>query len=330
VVRQLRSRSAVAEPPVSRRPAPGSRGTRRPAGDEGYDEPADTAEDRVVRRPGRAISRRQAVEEEPPARRSRRDADEPLSSRPGRSRPRPVDDDAYDDPDERPSRRGERGGGREREREERPQVDTSGGWDKWRSEKSKNGGFPDSFKPEEKTTYLIKFLQKAPFSTFGQHWVNEITEGKRSFICLDQDCPLCDDFGHRARAMALFNIVLFEEKQHGRDYVMEPVLRVWEAGPQIANEIAAVADDLEARGLDLNDVYVTVRRTSTGSGKSKKTHWAIKDIKERDVVDDWKMDPLSDEELDDFESKMFDNTMVKPQTRRELMDVVDALLGGAD
>jgi hypothetical protein len=130
--------------------------------------------------------------------------------------------------------------------------------------------------------------------------------------------------------MALFNIVLFEEKQQGREYVMEPVLRVWEAGPQIANEIAAVADDLESRGLDLNDVYATVRKTSTGSGKSKKTHWAIKDIKERDVVDDWKMEPLSDAELDEFEGQMFDNSMVRPQTRRELQDVVDALLGGTD
>lgn len=318
-------------PRSARRPA--ARVTRRPEPVDlsEYDEPDDGTEEAPTRR-RQPLRRSQAPEEEAPTRRrhnqgAREDVVERLR---GRTRPRPVEEDE-DEEDERPRGRRGRGDdeprGRGRDREAPPKVDTSGGFRKFRDERAKHGGFPDSFKPEEKETYLIKFLEDEPFSVYGQHWINEIKEGRRSFVCLgdDNNCPLCDDLGDDPRAMALFNMVVWQEVKKGRQVDLVPAFKVWECGPQIAGILAGLADELEAAGEGLASAYVTVRKTSTGSGRGKRVNWAVHPIKERDVEDDWGeygAYPLSEEEIEEFETEMRDESMVKPDSRSDLRQVV--------
>src|SRR3712207_471410 len=69
------------------------------------------------------------------------------------------------------------------------------GWGAAKKAVAESGDFGNEFKwPEDEA--LIKFPESEPFATAHEHWVDEITSGKRSFYCLGdigpkKDCPLC-------------------------------------------------------------------------------------------------------------------------------------------
>lgn len=79
--------------------------------------------------------------------------------------------------------------------------------------------------------FVLRFLEDAPYANVKIHWVRE-RKGKRSFICIGEDCPLCD-VGADVKAEMRFNVAVFTDT--------EPILRSWSAGWKIYKKIEALS-----------------------------------------------------------------------------------------
>lgn len=274
---------------TARRPRRPSRATE-PEPEEGYEaDPEETGEERPSRRSASRPSRRAAP---------RRDEDdEPRRGR-GRSS-RDEEDDGEDDSDAKES--------------------VGGGWGTWRQRRAETSGFADEFKVEYKEKYLIMFLDDAPFAAFNEHWIDEMPKGKKkSYVCIGKKagCPLCVVLGEDPKAQALFNVLEFIETDDGR----EPVLKVWKGGSGVVQEIEEQSEDV---GLEGN--YFKVSKSK--SGKNGPTKYSVQHQKPRDVEEDpWNMDPLSDDEIEEWQGKRFDKSYVKMPSKKSLQDVADEVM----
>lgn len=80
--------------------------------------------------------------------------------------------------------------------------------------------------------FIVKFLDEEPYANVRIHWLNE-RKGKKSFVCIGDDCPLCD-VGAEAKSEYRFNLAVFTDA--------EPVLRSYHAGWKIYKKIKALAE----------------------------------------------------------------------------------------
>lgn len=265
-------------------------------------------------------------------RRSRRDEDEydePTAEeetpRRGRSRTRDEDDDArpararrsrsHDEDEERPARRRSRDEHEsdpdDDERKERFKKSVGSGWSGL-DDRKVSGDFPDNFKPSEDAV-LIKFLDDEPVVAWREYWLAG-KSGKKSYVQLADDDPLAQQ-GNKATAKAAFNIVSFAHD--------EPVLKVWTVGQKVGEIIQGYAQESRTKPINREDLYFSVRRTG-----SQKKGWntTVNPVKERDLDEDWGIEPLSDDELADFEELAWDaEKVVHVNTWSELQTIADEL-----
>lgn len=255
--------------------------------------------------------------------------DRPLPGRRGRQETRDDDTAAADPPASGSRRAGRRGSG-----DTGKTAPTSGGrgWASHRKNqaRTKRGyDHPDEFKvAEEDTSYLVKPLEDEPFWSYCEHFVNEITDGKKSFTCGGDECPLCD-YGENPRAYDLFNVAVWDPGANSGDGGW--VQKFWRATPDPAGKILARSDELAAgknpRSLSDADVYLVVSKSKTGKRKGGQSfnEFKIDLVKERDLGDDYDADPLSDDEWDEFEGKLFDETVIETTSLKELRQAAEAL-----
>lgn len=201
------------------------------------------------------------------------------------------DEDDDDEDDEPRSRKKSRG----------KNDPVSSGWDGYKRAREASSDFPDELKVDEEAM-LIKLLEDSPFATWNQHWIDEL-QGKKSFTCLQEDCPLCD-IGDKPRAMAAFNVVLMSEGK--------PSVLVWKVGPMVAGQLKNLNKDKKTGPL--TKFYWSVSKT-TGKGK---TTYNIIPVKERDLEEDWEVEPLTPKEIKRHRKSSYDNDAVDRQTRKEL------------
>lgn len=251
------------------------------------DDEEDEYDDEPPRR-GRRRSEpsRDADEDDRPRRRSSRrddDAEEDAPRRGRRSR----------DSEDRSSRRGSRRDDDEdRPRFKRPEGVTGSGWKSFKEKKvERKGEWADEYKPYDDRS-LIKILDDEPFSVFRQHWINEVPKGvKKSYVCLEDGCPLCE-IGDNASTYSLFNVIDLADPDN-------PVGKVWKVSQTVADTLEGYAGDKKTSPLNRDDLYWSV--WMTGRGKKGKSTVHVTPVKERDLEEDWDTEPLSIEELDDFE-----------------------------
>ena len=186
------------------------------------------------------------------------------------------------------------------------------GWGGYKKNKSKTSDYPDRFTPTDEAQ-LIKFLEDEPFATYNQHWIER--PGKKSFVCLGDDCPLCD-IGDRPTAYAVFNILVVSEKS--------PALMTWEARPRLAELIESKSKAKQTKPL--SKMYYSVTRT----GKKSKATTTLEPVKERDLEEDWGIEPLSDKALRAFEKDAWDDRSVVVTPRGELKKIARAVASGDD
>lgn len=252
-----------------------------------------------------------------------------LSSR-RRGRPAPDDDEeTTEETGEPASRSRRRNGGRDKP------APTSGGrgWASHRKNQARTkrsfGNHPDEFKvAEEDTTYLIKVLEDEPFWSYCEHFVDEIEEGKRSFTCGGDECPLCD-YGDTPRAYDLFNIAVWEpDASNGEGGWVQ---KFWRATPDPAGKILARSDELAAgknpKGLGDEDVYLAVSKSKSKKKKGGRSfnEFQVDTVKERDLEEDYDADPLTDEDWEEFEGKLFDETVIEPASLKDLRAATEAI-----
>lgn len=176
---------------------------------------------------------------------------------------------------------------------------------------------------------LVKFLSDGPFASYRQHWAEWLGQGvKLSYVCLGEDCPVCD-VGDRASARICFNIIDFSDPKG-------PLNKVWVVGIKVSNILKKLNQGSQPRTGPLNapDMYYSVYK-SGGEGSGKKaagtTQFNIAHVKGRDVFDDWGVNPLSEEQIGRYTAKAFSKDQtVSVSTREQLQAVADAYTGGAD
>lgn len=135
--------------------------------------------------------------------------------------------------------------------------------------------YPNDFKFTD-SLQLVKFLQDEPFSVYQQHWLDR-SEGKRSFVCLGDDCPLCDMLGDKPRGKFAFNVLLLS----GEDISVQ----ILTAPPTFARMLRAAGDDPK-RG-PLSKYYWAVSRHGSGP----QTTYTLERVRGADLADEWDLDP---------------------------------------
>ena len=162
---------------------------------------------------------------------------------------------------------------------------------------------------------IIKFLEDAPYASWRQHWVTR--PGQKSFVCRDgmdsKGCPLCDS-GNRPRPLFAFNVILLERGE-------EPAMRSYEAGTRVIATLRNFNDD-ERQG-PLSKHYWAVSRSGTGP----QTQYNHLLIKERDLKEEWHVDPLPAETLEQAAAKAYDADILRISTHAEMVSIVNEDVG---
>lgn len=152
---------------------------------------------------------------------------------------------------------------------------------------------------------LIKFLEDEPFAAFHQHWIER--QGQRSFICLGDDCPLCEA-GSRASAQFCFNVA---ELTPGEG----PKIRSFQFGPRIFDQVRNFHTD--ARQGPLSKHYWAISKS--GEKSTASTNFQM--VRERDILDEWNMDPLDGDQLEELRTEAYDESIIQIPTRKQLLEI---------
>jgi hypothetical protein len=172
------------------------------------------------------------------------------------------------------------------------------------------GDYPTDFRFTEQAQ-LVRFLEDEPFAVYEQHWVDR-TEGKRSFVCLGDDCPLCTIAGDKPRAKFSFNIIVLSDG--------EPNVQIMTAPPSFARQLQAANED--PRRGPLTKFYWAIART--GSGNT--TQYTLDRVRATDLAEEWELDA---DDIDAFAATAvkYDTTAVYVSPREELLTLARTLVG---
>ena len=275
--------------------------------------PADDADEDEAEAPRKRRSRRDDDDEdERPARRSRRrdedDDDEDEAPRKRRSR---RDDD---DEDEAPRKRRFRGPDEADDDEDDIDPDdqpndksslVQSGWGAAKKTMSESSQFTNDFKFDEEPQ-VIKFLRTEPL-VYQSHWVER--KGKKSFVCLGKNCPLCKA-GDSPSPKFAWPVLNF-----GMDV---PTAQLVVCGTKLAKQLEK--HDGDKRNGPLDKLYWAVSRT----GKAQSTSYVLEPVKERDLAADWDIDP--DDALDAIEeTKVPGGEAINVTSRDDLIEIAREL-----
>jgi hypothetical protein len=157
---------------------------------------------------------------------------------------------------------------------------------------------------------LVRFLQDEPFAVYQQHWIDR-TEGKRSFVCLGDECPLCTIAGDKPRPKFAFNIVVLSDG--------EPNVQILTAPPTFARQLQSANDD--PRRGPLTKYYWAITRT--GSGNT--TQYMLDRVRATDLAEDWELDG---DAIEAFVSTAvsYDAEVIYVSPREELLTLARSLV----
>lgn len=137
------------------------------------------------------------------------------------------------------------------------------------------GAYPTDFKFTEQAQ-LIRFLDDEPFYVYELHWIDAIKEGRRSFVCLGDDCPLCTIAGDNPRPKFAFNVMVMTDEV--------PTVQILTAPITLARQLQAANDDPKLGPL--SKYYWAVSRLGTG----RDTQYTVNRVKSTDLAEDWELD----------------------------------------
>lgn len=157
----------------------------------------------------------------------------------------------------------------------------------------------------EEDVQLIKFLSSEPMA-FSQHWVTR--SGKRSFVCPGTpNCPLCRA-GNNAESKFAFSVVNLSSD----DSDLQPQLMT--VGIRLFTQLGKLNEDPKTGPLDR--MYWAVSK----SGQGAKTTYSLMPVKDRDLADDWDIDPIQAKNAIKALSPL-DVNALRPSTMEELKTI---------
>lgn len=187
-----------------------------------------------------------------------------------------------------------------------------GGWDGVDSVKTESGDYAVRLKLTEETQ-IIKFINDAPYASYGQHWIER--QGQKSFVCLGAGCPLCAS-GNRPSKRTAFNVVLLS----GDD---EPVLRSMEVGIRVVDQLKNFHNNERTGPIDKH--YWAISRTGKGATSST----LLQMVRERDL-EEWGLTALDEAGLAHFKKIAYTEDIVQVPARAELVRIATEELGFND
>lgn len=188
------------------------------------------------------------------------------------------------------------------------------GWgaaDAFLKPKAKTGEYASEFKMTEQPQ-LVRFLQDGPFMVYEQHWIDR-SEGKRSFVCLGAECPLCIIANDKPRAKFAFNIVNLSEE--------EPTTQIMTVATTLARQLRAANDD--TRRGPLTKYYWAISRQGTGPS----TSYTLDRVRGTDLAEEWELD-AEDVETAVSAAVLYDETAIYVSPREEVLKVAQSLING--
>lgn len=182
------------------------------------------------------------------------------------------------------------------------------GWSAAEKLQNANSPYAQRLRVTEEAT-IVKFLEDDPYATYRQHWVER--SGQKSFTCIadidDRGCPLCKA-GNRPSMRFAFNVVLLAtDGDHS--------VKSYEVGARVIDQLKNFHQD--PRQGPLSKHYWAISRSGKGA-TSATSHQMIRD---RDL-EDWSMEPLSDDELKAFAKEAYGPEIIQIPSRKTLMDIV--------
>ena len=213
------------------------------------------------------------------------------------------------------SGRGDRGGrgGRSERGDGAGRSSARKGWGGYRqtADSYKGGDFADNLKIVDNTDMLIKILDEEPITVYAEHWLT-LDGGRRSFVCLGDDCPICNKLGDRPSVKVCFNVADMDANP--------PEVKIWTFGTQVGDVLANFAENEKTSPINRDDLYWTITRTK----KNDRYTTTVRPVKARDLEEDFDCEPLTDEELEELEENLFtEDQIFTVKTKSELNQVIE-------
>lgn len=186
------------------------------------------------------------------------------------------------------------------------------GWaaaDKFLKPKKESGSYATDFKTTE-NPQLVRFLGNEPVMIYEQHWINR-TEGKRSFVCLGEDCPLCTIAGDQPRARFVFNVLVLTDE--------EPNVQLLTATPTLAKMLRAKNDD--PKFGPLSKFFWAISRQGTATT----TQYILERVKPADLAEEWSLD-IEEVEAAIASAVIFDDSAIYVSPKEELLKLARQLV----
>ena len=171
--------------------------------------------------------------------------------------------------------------------------------------------FAKDFKISE-TPQLVKFIgsENGPIK-YKQHWLEQKSEGQRSYTCLESVCPLCLRLKDVPEKKFLFSVAVLTKE--------EIVLTKLIASPKFFQALLS-AEHNPTSGPLLKNYWALSR-----FGKMQQTTYTVTPVKGRDLMEDWGIDEATAEAAI-AEMKAYDSSSVRRSSVEELNEIVDALI----
>jgi len=172
-----------------------------------------------------------------------------------------------------------------------------------------NKSFTTDFRFDE-DVQLIKFLSAEPMS-FLQHWVNR--PGKKSFVGWEND-PL-SRVGNKPERKFAFTVVNLSDEQ--------AQVQLMTVGVRLCGQLEKLNADKKTGPLDRPDIYWAVSKSGSGT----KTSYSIVPVKERDLAEDWELDPVQLSKIIG-QMKPLGPEALRMSTTAELEEIAREILAG--
>lgn len=186
--------------------------------------------------------------------------------------------------------------------------------------------FAQSFTIPEGDPTIIKFLQHEPFAIYKQHWAEWLPKGsKLSYVCPNtrerKVCPICAK-GDRPQAKYCFNIADFTDPEN-------PTNSVLVVGFKLSTMLEKMDADRRNGPLDRADLYFAINKTGAEGSRGRRggtVQTNIIPVKERDLEQDWDIQPLAEDELNVLLANAYGKAdMVSKTTMATLEEVADSM-----
>lgn len=148
-------------------------------------------------------------------------------------------------------------------------------WERAKARAAKVGGDDTYLRITDKPS-LFAFIVAAPIDDFDEHWVTS-SAGRRSYRCLESDCPLCRAGVSKTSKFSFF--VLHYDLQE--DKVTPKILQV---GLRVFRQLIEIDED-PRQGGPLAGNFFSIKKI----GEKQQTQYIISPVRGNDLEDVWEI-----------------------------------------